>query len=83
MTNRDDLARKLNEAGAWCGTCGFDGGIDACPDCLDVCHKYADVAIETLTLVDPSTVKSWDDLSYQLATIVASLPASWGLQVPR
>jgi len=55
VTNRDDLARKLNEAGAWCGLNTFCGGIDACPDCLDACRKYADVAIEMMTLTEPPT----------------------------
>jgi hypothetical protein len=44
MSNREELAKVIYNAGAYCGECIYDGW-DNCADCRNCCRSYADGAL--------------------------------------
>lgn len=43
------IARAINQDGAYCGTCDWESGWDACPDCQQITTRYARSALAALT----------------------------------
>lgn len=55
VPGRDEIARTLDRAGAFCGECGNEPGafFDSCPECRRWLGNYADAVLALLSGGDP------------------------------